>query len=86
MKHFHKIAAMALMMLPAIAGAQNGVNYNYTHTDGVQYSCSVYTDSIIITDATPGFLLSKHKTAMPLLKQPRIPSFADARIRLFPTR
>ena len=54
MKHFHKIAAMALMMLPAIAGAQNGVNYNYTHTDGVQYSCSVYTDSIIITDATPG--------------------------------
>lgn len=54
MKHFHKIAAMALMMLPAIAGAQNGVNYSYTHTDGVQYSCSVYTDSIIITDATPG--------------------------------
>lgn len=54
MKHFHKIAAMALMMLPAIAGAQNGVNYSYTHTDGVQYSCSVYTDSIIITDATLG--------------------------------
>lgn len=62
MKQFHKIALLACASIIFnfhfsifnSAGAQNGVNYSYTHSDGVQYSCSVYTDSIIITDATPG--------------------------------
>lgn len=44
----------AALLLPAIAVAQNGVRYNYTHTDGVQYACSVYTDSINIDEATTG--------------------------------
>lgn len=48
------MAAVMTALLPALAVAQNGVNYSYTHTDGVEYSCSVYTDSINITDATLG--------------------------------
>ena len=54
MKHKFLLAATIMLMLPLVAGAQNGVNYTYTHTDGVQYSCSVYTDSINITDVTLG--------------------------------
>ena len=44
----------AVLLLPTLSFAQNGVRYNYTHTDGVLYDCSVYTDSIIINGATPG--------------------------------
>lgn len=54
MKHKFLLAATLLLMLPMVAVAQNGVNYTYTHTDGVQYSCSVYTDSINITDVSLG--------------------------------
>ena len=44
----------AALLLPLLGMTQNGVNYSYTHTDGVQYDCAVYTDSIIINEATPG--------------------------------
>lgn len=53
----YRLSAIGFLLLFSIfnsAEAQNGVNYSYTHSDGVHYSCSVYTDSIIITDATPG--------------------------------
>lgn len=54
MKNRFFLVATILLTLPVVAGAQSGVNYSYTHTDGVQYSCSVYTDSINITDVTLG--------------------------------
>lgn len=46
--------AAAALLLPALAAAQNGVRYYYTHSDGVQYECSVYTDSIVLLSATLG--------------------------------
>lgn len=54
MKHKFLMAAALMLSVAHIGNAQNGVRYNYTHSDGVQYVCSVYSDKIIITDATLG--------------------------------